>query len=155
MQITKDKIVTFDYTLKDESGSVIESSRDSDPFSYIHGGNSVIPGLEAALEGKSTGEELTVSLAPAEASGERDESLLQIVPRAQFETNKNLEVGMRFQASTAEGKTRVVTIVKIDNDDITVDTNHPFAGRTVIFVIAIREVRDATRDELAEHQIQG
>lgn len=147
MQIAKHKVVTIDYKLTDGSGNVIESSQGGDAFSYVHGMGATIPALETAMEGKSPGDTLTVSLSPEHAYGERNESLVQVVPRERFETDNDLTVGMRFQTS-AEEEPRVVTVMKIDHDGITVDGNHPLAGATLNFAIAIVEVRDATDDEI-------
>ena len=158
MQIGKDKVVTIDYTLEDNDGTVIDSSEGGDPFSYIHGVGGAIPGLEAALEGKSAGDELSVSLTPDQAYGERDETLVQVIAKDRFETEGELEVGMQFRASTNAGETRVVTITKVDHDDITVDGNHPLAGVTLNFAVVVRHVRDATEEELAHghvHHPQG
>ncbi|MFQ5994097.1 MAG: peptidylprolyl isomerase [Acidiferrobacterales bacterium] len=155
MQVNKDKVVTIDYTLEDNNGTVIDSSEGGDPFSYIHGIGAAIPGLEAALEGKSIGEELAVSLTPGQAYGERDESLVQVIAKDRFEAEGELEVGMQFRASTNAGETRVVTITKIDDDDVTVDGNHPLAGVTLNFAVAVRGVRDATEEELAHGHVHG
>ncbi len=154
MEISKHKVVTISYTLTDDGGAVIESSKGSGPFSYIHGVGATIPGLEDALEGKSTGDTLTVSIPPEQAYGERNESLVQIVPRARFETSKDLEVGMRFQTS-AEAGAPVVTVIQVDGDEITIDGNHPLAGTTLVFAVAVVDVRDATSEEISHGHIHG
>lgn len=153
MQISEHKVVTFDYTLKDEEDVMIESSQGSAPFSYIHGTGSIIPGLESALEGKGDGDEFTVSVPPEQGYGERNESLVLELPRERFETDQEPEVGMRFHASTADGNTRVMTIVKVAGDNVTVDANHPLAGVTLVFAIAVRAVRPATSEELAHGHV--
>lgn len=81
MQIAKHKVVTIDYTLTDKQGTILDSSQGGEPLSYIQGTGSLVPGLETALEGKSTGDQLTVSLPPDQGYGERDESLMQVVAR--------------------------------------------------------------------------
>lgn len=155
MQITRHKVVTIDYTLQDQTGSLIESSEGRDPYCYIHGIGSTIPGLESALEGKSTGAELKVSLPPEQAYGERDEALVQVVSRDNFKAVDDLKPGMQFQAAT-EGGARVVTVTEIEGDDITVDGNHPLAGATLTFEVTVRDVRDASEEELAHgHVHQG
>lgn len=153
MQISAHKVVSFDYTLKGEDGVTIESSQGSTPFSYIHGTGSLIPGLESALEGKTDGDEFTISVPPEQAYGERNESLVLALPRERLATDEEPEVGMHFHASTAEGSTRVVTIVKVEGDTITVDGNHPLAGVTLIFAIIVRAVRNATSEELAHGHV--
>lgn len=152
MKVTKHKVVTIDYTLLDEDGTVIESSKGTEPFSYVHGIDRIIPGLQTTLEGKSTGDAFTVAIPPDQAYGERKESLVRVVPRARFKASKDLEVGMRFQAPTASGS-HIVTAVKIEQDAITVDGNHPLAGAALVFAIAILDVRDATNEELAHGRV--
>ena len=154
MQIKRNTVVTIDYTLHDDAGSLIESSEGHDPYSYIHGIGATIPGLEAALEGKETGEELTVSLPPEQAYGERNEELVQTVPRERFKFGGELAAGMQFHASTEAG-TRVVTVTKIEGEEVTVDGNHPLAGATLTFAVTVREVREASAEELEHGHIHG
>ncbi len=155
MQITRHKVVTIDYKLQDQSGSLIESSEGRDPYCYIHGIGSTIPGLEAALEGKSTGAELKVELPPEQAYGERDEALVQVVSRDNFKAVDDLQPGMQFHAAS-EGGARIVTVTGIEGDDVTVDGNHPLAGATLKFEVTVRDVRDASAEELAHgHVHQG
>ena len=81
MQVKKDTIVTIEYTLKDEGGNVIDSSKDHGPLSYVHGSGNIIPGLENGLEGRSAADSFAVTVSPVEGYGERDESLTQVVDR--------------------------------------------------------------------------
>ncbi|MDX1487684.1 MAG: peptidylprolyl isomerase [Acidiferrobacterales bacterium] len=152
MQITRHKVVTIDYTLQDQTGSLIESSEGRDPYCYIHGIGSTIPGLETALEGKSAGAELNVSLPPEQAYGERDEELVQVVSRDSFKAVGELKPGMQFNAATENG-THVVTVTGIEGDDVTVDGNHPLAGATLTFAVTVRDVRDASEEELAHGHV--
>jgi FKBP-type peptidyl-prolyl cis-trans isomerase SlyD len=154
MQISKDKVVTIDYTLKDDVGDVIDSSQDQAPLAYIHGVGAIIPGLEQALEGKSAGDRIEVTIPPAEAYGERDDSLCQEVPRKEFEGIDELEVGMQFRVE-AESGYLVLTVVNIGEDVVTVDGNHALAGETLHFDVEVREVRDATEQELEHGHIHG
>jgi FKBP-type peptidyl-prolyl cis-trans isomerase SlyD len=149
MQIAKDRVVTLGYTVTDEEGSLIDRSEGGESFSYVQGAGSILPGLEAALEGHSAGDSFSLVLSPAEAYGERRKDLFEIVPRERFQTENDLTVGMHFQTPTKRG-VRVVTVTGIDGDTITVDTNHPLAGKTLNFDISIVEVREATEEELRE-----
>ena len=149
MQIAKDKVVAIDYTLKDEEGSVLDTSEGKEPLSYMHGNGNIIPGLEQALEGKDEGEEVNVRVPPEEAYGERRDDLTQVVPRNLFQGVDELQVGMQFQAQ-AEGGEQIVTIAAIDGDDVTVDANHPMAGVPLNFEVKVVEVREPT-DEEKEH----
>jgi FKBP-type peptidyl-prolyl cis-trans isomerase SlyD len=154
MQIAKDKVVTIDYTLTDGQGTLLDSSQDREPLSYIQGAGSIIPGLEAALEGKSSGEALQVTIAPDQAYGERDESLMQAVSRDLFEGAEQLEARMRFRVQSDFGM-QIITVVGVEGDTITIDGNHPLAGVTLNFDVTIRDVRDATGEELSHGHVHG
>ncbi|MFO7181672.1 MAG: peptidylprolyl isomerase, partial [Pseudomonadota bacterium] len=123
MQVEARKVITIDYTLTDTDGEILDSSETDGPLTYLHGFGNIIPGLEAALEGKSPGDNLQVTIAPAQAYGERDESLVQAVPRHRFPKG-DIEVGMQFAAESAHGS-RLRTVVAVDQQVITVDGNHP------------------------------
>ncbi|HQU15274.1 MAG: peptidylprolyl isomerase [Chromatiales bacterium 21-64-14] len=154
MQIAKHKVVTIEYTLTDAAGEVVDTSDGREPFSYIQGTSSVIPGLEAALEGHSTGDTLSVSILPEDGYGLRQEALTATVPRERFESDGNLEVGMQFQTEGESGL-QVVTIVDLDEDSVTVDANHPLAGATLNFDVAVVDVRDASPEELSHGHVHG
>jgi len=148
MQIAKHKVVSIDYTLTDDKGAVIDTSEGRGPLSYLQGAGNIIPGLENALEGKAEGDSLTVSIAPADGYGERDDSLTQEVPRHLFDTS-DVEVGMQFQTQSESGA-HVVTVVGVTDEAVTVDANHPLAGENLNFDVKVVGVRDASEEEL-EH----
>jgi FKBP-type peptidyl-prolyl cis-trans isomerase SlyD len=154
MQITAKKVVTIDYTLTDEQGQVIDSSKGRDPLAYLHGFSNIIPGLETALEGRKSGDSLNVVVAPTEAYGDRDDGLIQSVSRDLFEDANELEVGMRFQSVSEQG-VRLVTVVDVADDAVTVDANHPLAGVTLNFDVTVVDVRDATQEELEHGHVHG
>lgn len=106
------------------------------------------PGLESALEDKAAGDVLRVTLAPADAYGIRNEDLVQQVSRASF-GSAALEPGSRFQTEGEAGP-QIVTVMSIDGDMVTVDTNHPLAGHTLRYQVNVLDVREATRAELAK-----
>ena len=147
MEISSHKVVIIDYTVTDEQGEVIDTSKDEEPLAYIHGTSNLIPGLEKALEGKSAGDSLNVDVPPEEAYGLRDETSLQVVSREQFEGVDDLQVGMQFEAQD-DDDVQLVTIAAIDGGDVTLDANHPLAGITLHFEVSIVDVRDATQEEL-------
>ena len=149
MQVEARKVVTIDYTLTDEEGEILDSSEDDGPLLYLHGFGNIVPGLEAALEGKAAGDQLSVTLPPDQGYGDRDEALVQTVPRQQFPKGE-IEVGMRFQAELPDGAARVLTVVAVTQNDVTVDGNHPLAGQTLSFDVTVRGIRDATEEEV-EH----
>ena len=156
MQITKDKIGVIDYTLTNSEGEVLDSSQGREPLAYLHGHGTIIPGLEDALEGKSPGDQFRVSIRPGDAYGERDESLVQVVPLSAFEQSgmSEVEPGMQFQARTEAG-TRVMTVVAVEGDAVHVDGNHELAGETLTFDVAVKEVRDASSEELEHGHAHG
>lgn len=154
MIIAKNKVVSVDYTLTDNDGSVLDSSKGSEPLSYIQGLGNIIPGLEAALEGKQTGDSFQVKIAPAEAYGERDDDLMQKLPREQFKDFDQLELGMQFRAHTASGA-HIITVTEIGDSEVTVDGNHPLAGVTLNFDVTVVAVREATTAELEHGHAHG
>jgi FKBP-type peptidyl-prolyl cis-trans isomerase SlyD len=154
MRIEAQKVVTLNYTLTDNDGNVIDQSSNGS-FVYLHGANNIIPGLENALEGKAAGDELKVSVEPAEAYGERDASKQQQVPREMFPQDVDIEPGMQFQAQGPNGESIVVTVAKVEDDNIIVDGNHPLAGVKLNFAVEVVGVRDASAEELEHGHVHG
>jgi len=149
MQIADKTVVTIHYTLTDSEGKVLDSSQEDEngePLSYLQGAGMIVPGLEAALFGKSEGDRVKVSLPPEAGYGQRQESLVEKVPRDQFPAG-DLEIGMHFRAHGPHGG-RVLTVVALDQDTVTVDGNHPLAGATLNFDVAVVSVRAATPQDL-------
>ena len=154
MKIAQEKVVSIHYTLKNAEGSVLDSSSGSDPLAYLHGAGNIIPGLESALEGKEAGEKLAVTVEPGQGYGDRDERLVQDVPRAAFKDVQELAPGMQFQAQGPQG-TRLVVVTQVAEETVTVDANHPLAGQTLHFEVEVAEVRDATAEELEHGHVHG
>ena len=154
MQIESPKVVTLNYTLTDDQGAVIDQSEDGS-FVYIHGANSIIPGLENALSGKKAGDELSVSVAPEDAYGERSDAMLQQVPKSMFEDQSQVEVGMQFHAQGPNGETLVVTVTEVSDDNVTIDGNHPLAGAQLNFDVKVVDVREATEEEVDHGHVHG
>ena len=154
MKVTKNSAVTFEYTLKSDSGEVIDTSEGAEPLAYLHGHGNIVPGLENALEGKQAGDSLTVKVAPAEGYGEYDTKQIQVVSKAMFKKVDDVQVGMQFYAGTEENM-HMVTVTKIEGDNVTIDANHPLAGQNLNFDVKVREVRAATAEEIAHGHIHG
>jgi FKBP-type peptidyl-prolyl cis-trans isomerase SlyD len=154
MQISKHKVVSIDYTLTDVKGEVLDSSTQDHPLQFIQGMGSLIPGLEKALEGKVAGDKIKASIPAKDAYGARDESLLQTIPKENFEEIPDLKVGMELEAESDDG-VRVITIVAIEGDSVQVDGNHPLAGMDLNFDVTIMGVREATKDELGHGHVHG
>jgi FKBP-type peptidyl-prolyl cis-trans isomerase SlyD len=154
MTIAKNKVVAIDYTLTDKDGKLIDTSKDHGPLYYIQGIGNLIPGLEAKLEGKNTGDNLKVVIAPKDGYGEREDALCQQVPRNQFENGSQIEVGMQFEVET-EGGELVVTVTEVTGETVTVDGNHPLAGIELHFDVTVKEIREASAEELAHGHVHG
>jgi FKBP-type peptidyl-prolyl cis-trans isomerase SlyD len=151
MTIAENKVVSFHYTLTNDEGDTLDSSRErGEPMLYMHGGNNIIPGLEKAMHGKAAGDQFKVTVPPAEAYGERQPANVQRLPlkRLGVEARK-LQVGMVLNLQTNQGPAQV-TVLKVGRFNVDVDANHPLAGQSLNFDVEVMEVRDAT-DEEQEH----
>lgn len=154
MTIAQDSVVTIHYTLKDDAGEIIDSSVSAEPLAYLHGHGNLVPGLERELEGKKTGDKLNVTVAPADGYGDYDKALVQKVPRRALQGIANIRIGLRLQAQTAEGP-RAVVVTNIMGDMVTLDGNHPLAGKALNFEIEVTDVRTATEEELSHGHVHG
>ena len=154
MKIAKGKIVSIHYALNDTAGEVLESSEGQAPLKYLHGHGNIIAGLERALEGKVTGEKFNAVIAPEDGYGIREESLVKKLPLSNFQNQSEIEVGNQFQAETSQGP-RLATVTEVDDENVTIDLNHPLADQTLNFDIEVMEVRDATEEELSHGHAHG
>ncbi len=153
MNITADKAITINYTLKDNDGKLIDESKDSS-FIYLHGHNNIIPGLEAELNDKVKGDTFQLVLEPKDAYGEYNEAITQTIPSTAFGDEK-VEVGMQFHAEGDDGQPVMITVSEINGDDITIDGNPPLAGVTLNYDVEVIDVRDATEEELSHGHIHA
>ena len=131
--------VHYTGTLKD--GEVFDSSRDRDPLEFELGGGQVIPGFDRAVEGLEIGESREVTLTPDEGYGEPREDLVVDVDRSQFPDDEEPSVGRQVQVQVAPGQNRVATIAEIDDESITLDLNHPLAGKELTFAVELVEIK--------------
>lgn len=150
MEVAEDKVVSIHYTLRDDAQSELDTSRGSDPLLYLHGHSQIVPGLERALAGKKTGDKVLASIKPEDGYGIYDPQLTSKVARKQFPKGANLSIGEMFEFSNAQGEPVVVRISSVEEDTVTVDANHPLAGKVLHFDVEIVDVRAATKEEL-EH----
>lgn len=155
MKISTNTVVEIDYTLTNDSGEVVDTSKGNEPLVYIQGIEAMVPGLENALEGKEAGASLQVKVEPKDGYGEHEAELEQIIPKDSFEDPENIEEGIDFQIETPDGGARMATIIKIDGNDIHIDMNHPFAGMNLNFDVTVLSVREAAEDELSHGHIHG
>ncbi|NPA41923.1 MAG: peptidylprolyl isomerase [Aquificae bacterium] len=154
--VEKNTVVSFHYTLKDkETGSLIESSKETgQPVTFLVGAGEIIPGLEKRMLGMSAGETKSIEVPAQEAYGPRDPNLVQKAPREYFQ-NIPLEKGLPLQAQTPEGGVVNMIVVDFDENTVTVDMNHPLAGRDLIFEVEILDVREATPEEILHRHAHG
>ena len=154
MNIAKDAVVQFHYTLKDEAGQELESSRGASPIAYLHGYGNLIKGLEAAMPGKAVGESFSVTVPPEDGYGERIEGRTQRVSIKHLQGAKTWKPGMVAAVHTDQG-VRQVVILKVGRFNADVDLNHPLAGKTLTFDVEIVGIREATAEELAHGHAHG
>jgi FKBP-type peptidyl-prolyl cis-trans isomerase SlyD len=154
MKIGKGRVVRMNYTLRDESGTTIESSLGKEPLTYLHGLGSLIPGLEKILDGSEAGLKTTVTVLPQDAYGEKDPQAVIQAARGDFPEGLKLAPGVEVQADTPDGPITFI-VISIDGDEVVLDANHPLAGKTLTFDLDVLEVREATADELAHGHVHG
>lgn len=149
IMITKDSVVEFHYKVTDAEGNLIDQSGEGEPLKYLHGYNNIVPGLESQLQDKETGAKFEAKVPADLAYGEKNDALVQQVPAAMFQGVENVEIGMGFSAQTPQGPVEV-TVVAVEDEMVTVDGNHPLAGKDLTFDVEVVSVREATAEEL-EH----
>lgn len=153
MDATKNTVVTIDYTLRNNEGDVLDTSEGRDPVSYLQGAGSIVPGLEKEIEGHSEGDTFATTIEPKDAYGERRDDLVFSVSRDQIPV-EDLSAGMQLQAKTEQG-TQLLTVQDIEEDTVKLDANHPLAGETLNFDVTVKEVREATNDEIEQGRPAG
>jgi FKBP-type peptidyl-prolyl cis-trans isomerase SlyD len=155
MGIENDSVVTIKYTLKDDKGQVIDSSEQHGDLSYLHGHQNIVPGLEEALDGKAVGDQVQTQVEPEKGYGERQDQLVFQVPRDRLPQDEELQLGMQFRAQSSEGQELVVTLVDLGDEEVTLDANHPLAGQNLNFDVEVKDVRDATEEEIEHGHAHG
>jgi len=153
MTVKKDAVVEMHYTLKNDSGDVIDSSKGQEPMPFIQGHGNIIPGLESALEGSKVGDKLDVSIEPEDGYGLRMQDAIQEIPSSELQGVNEVKVGMQLQSQDQDGNAFLVTVTKVEDDKITVDANHPLAGETLHFSVNIESIRKAEAEELSHGHV--
>jgi FKBP-type peptidyl-prolyl cis-trans isomerase SlyD len=154
MQVAKDTVVRFHYSVAETGQPEFETSREREPMAVLVGRGAIVPGVEEALLGRGEGERFQLSLTPAQAYGERRDGLLQRVPKKHLRAAGALKPGMQAMVQTNQGP-RMVTVVKVGMSVVDVDLNHPLAGKALDFDIEIVEVRAATDEERSHGHAHG
>ena len=150
MTVKKDAVVEMHYTLKNDAGEVVDSSKGQDPMPFIQGRGNIIPGLEKALEGMKVGDTCDVSVKPEDGYGVHHAEGIQEIPKEALQGIENLEIGMELQSQDEQGNPFIVRVEEIKDDVVIINANHPLSGQTLHFNVSIESVREATADEL-EH----
>ena len=148
MKVEQGKVVSINYTLKDDEGKLLDTSVGSTPLEYIHGAGYILPKLEEQITGLNPGDKFSTVLSAKDGYGEYNDGKVVDVPRENFDTTMEIEEGMQFQAETTEGPA-IVTVKKVTDTTVTVDGNHELAGVNLHFDIEIIDVRNATEEELS------
>ena len=152
MKIAKDTVVTLQYRVADSNGRLIEQSKT--PMVYLHGGyENTLPRIEEALEGQEAGHEVTLNLQPEDAFGQRDESLVRVIPKSEFPPG--VKVGGQLEGRTDDGTPHVFHVMKIKGPEVHLDGNHPLAGKALKFHLKVTGVRAASAEEIAHRHVHG
>jgi FKBP-type peptidyl-prolyl cis-trans isomerase SlyD len=152
MKIEKDTVVTLQYRVADTNGKLIEAS--DKPMTYLHGGyENTLPKIEEALGGKEPGHQVTLSLQPQDAFGERDEGLARTIPKNEFPPG--VKVGGQLEGVTDDGRPHVFHVMKIKGQQVLLDGNHPLAGRALKFMLKVTGVRAASEEEITHRHVHG
>lgn len=152
MNIEKDTVVTMHCRIADDRGQLIQDGKQ--PMTYLHGGyDNTFPKIEQALHGRSPGEQVALTLSPAEGFGERDESLLRTLPKREFPPG--VKVGGQLEMPGPQGEPHPFTVTKVKGDTVLLDGNHPLAGRTLKLAITVASVRPASAEEIAHRHAHG
>lgn len=147
MKIAKDSIVAIEYTIRNQEGTVVDTSSGRQPLVYMHGRRQIVPGVETALSGLEAGTNIEVFVAPGDAYGERDPSAILVMPRTAFPDGEELSPGTMFRAFRPDGRPLIFSVVEADGEMVVVDANHPLAGQTLHVKVEVLSVRAATDEE--------
>ena len=153
--IADGKVVNLSYSLKSSTGEVLDEADAEAPFTYLHGAQQIVPGLEQALLGLTVGAKKQVVVSPSDGYGETNPELKLSVSRTQFPDNAQLKPGMQFEAQTPDGQGVVFTVEALEGDQVKIDGNHPLAGQTLHFDVEVLSMRDATQDEMDHGHAHG
>ena len=153
--MANNRVIKMHYELKDgKTGEILESNLNSDPITFLSGKDQIIQKLEDEILNLQAGESKTVHISPSDGVGEYREDAVQILPKEQF-AGIDLVVGMELFGQAEDGATTRVSVKAIGEQDVTIDFNHPFAGKELEFNVKIVENRQATADEILTGQPEG
>ena len=150
MQIANDTVVSFHYTLTDDTGTTLDSSSGDEPLTYLHGSGSIITGLERELEGREAGDSFNAAIAPSDGYGDVNKELVMEIPLDSLSHIEGLEPGMQLRSQGQDGREQMLLVEAIGETTATLNANHPLAGQTLHFDVTVEAVRAATAEEI-EH----
>ena len=155
MSIKENNVVSIEYTVIDTgTKEVVDTNVDGNPLEFIVGAEQIIPGLETKLVGLNKDDKSDIVVAPENGYGEYNDEAVQKLPKEQF-ADVELAKGMTLYGSGENGETVQVVVKDFDDNEVTIDYNHPLAGKTLMFSVMILDVRDATEEELATGIVGG
>lgn len=147
-------VLTLHYTVRDATGEALETSAGREPLTILYGQRGMLTAVQEALVGKSAGEEVTVTVPPERAFGPRREDAVRRLSKKYFPNPRQLRPGQRTALRTESGS-QPVTVVKVGGKVVDVDTNHPYAGIALTFVVEVLDVRPATPEEIDHGHAHG
>ena len=153
MKVADRCVVAIHYTLTNDRGEELDSSRGADPLTYLHGVGGLIPGLERELLGLVAGDDLQVVVQPEDGYGVVDHRLIQEVPLDALAGIEDLEVGMQLQSRGPDGRVQSLVVDAIGTESATLNANHPLAGAVLHFDVRVESVREATPEEVAHGHV--
>ncbi len=154
MKVEQNSVVSIQYKLTNGGGELLDQSQAGQPLVYIQGLGHLIPGLESEIQGKEKGQKFQVTVTPEKGYGERNDQMIQTVPKTEFENADQIQQGMQFQVETPQGP-MFFTAIDVKENDIVLDGNHPLAGETLHFDVEIEDIRSATKEELDHGHVHG
>ena len=155
MPFEPNKVITMNYTLKDSEGIVIDTTEDKGAFSFISGVNQILPKLEEEMGTMLIGSKKNVKLSAEDAYGVYDENAIQKVEKSSFPDNTTVEVGMGFVANSPEGHPMPFKVTAVEEKEVTIDFNHPLAGKNLEFDVHLVDIRNASEEEIAHGHAHG
>ncbi len=147
--IEKDVVVTLEYKLSLDDGTTVEFSDETDPLVYLHGHDQIIPGLERELAGLKVGDKKSIAVEPDDGYGDYDPDDFDELPRTELPAGFEPEVGMLLEVHDEDDEDDLAMITAVTDDHITLDYNHPMAGKRLHFEVTILGLRPATAEEVA------
>lgn len=152
MEIGPDTFVVLDYNVQTTDGEQVDSSDEQGPLEFVYGEGKILPALEEELEGLEVGAEKTITIKPEDAYGEYDHDAVTTISRDKFPEEEEIKPGMEFVAQIPDKEERVVVVKDVNDQEVTIDFNHPLAGKTLKFNIFVQEVREAKEGDYDRQQ---